>query len=96
MMDKRKAYQEKLDEQLKEWNAQISLLRDKADKAGADARGEYYKLIESLQKKQNEIGVKLQELKTASDEAWGELRVGAEKAWSEVKTAFDNAAAKFK
>jgi hypothetical protein len=35
MMDKRKEYQEKLDAQLKEWDAPLSLLRTKADKAGA-------------------------------------------------------------
>ena len=95
-MDKRKAYQEKLDAQLEEWNAQISLLRAKADKAGAEAKVEYYKLIESLQNKQNGVRTKLQELKAASDEAWGDLKAGAEKAWAEVKTAFDSAESKFK
>ncbi len=94
--DKRKAYQEKLDAQLKEWNAQISLLKAKADKARAEAKSEYYKIIDSLEKKVNEARPKLQELMTSGDEAWDDLKSSAEKAWAEVKTAIDAAASKFK
>lgn len=95
-MDKRKAYEEKLDAQLEEWNAQIALLKARADKARAEAKIEYYKTIEALQGKQDEAVTKLQELKTAGDEAWEDLVTGAEKAWDEVKAAFHSAASKFK
>src|SRR5512135_237993 len=94
--DKRKAYQEKLDAQLKEWNTQISLLKAKADKTRAETKIEYYKIIDALQKKIDDARPKLQKLKTASDEAWEDLKSGAEKAWAEVKTAIDAAASKFK
>jgi hypothetical protein len=96
MKDKRKAYEEKLDAQLEEWNAQIALLKAKADKAKADVKIEYYKTIEALQHKQDEAGTKLHELKTAGDEAWEDLKTAAEKAWDEVKTAFHIAVSKFK
>jgi hypothetical protein len=56
MKDKRKAYEEKLDAQLEAWNAQIALLRARADKAKAEAKSEYYKTIETLQHKQDEAG----------------------------------------
>jgi len=95
-MDKRKAYEEKLDAQLKEWNAQIALLKARADKARAEARIEYYKTIETLQHRQDEARAKLHELTTAGDEAWEDLKTGAEKAWAEVRTAFQGAASKFK
>jgi multidrug resistance efflux pump len=96
MQDKRKAYEEKLDAQVKEWSAQIELLKAKADKAKADVKIEYYKTIEALQSKQNEAKAKLQELKTAGDEAWEDLKTGAEKAWAEVKTAYHDASSRFK
>lgn len=96
MTDKRKAYEEKLDAQLEEWNAQIALLKARADKAKAEAKIEYYKTIEVLQHKQDEARTKLHELKTAGDEAWEDLKTGAEKAWAEVKAAFYGAASKFK
>lgn len=96
MKDKRKAYEEKLDAQLEEWNAQIALLKARAAKAKAEAKIEYNKTIEALQHRQDEARAKLHELKTAGDEAWEDLKKGAEKAWAEVKTAFQDAASKFK
>jgi len=96
MKDSRKAYEERIDAQLEEWNAQIALLKARADKAKAEAKIEYYKTIEALQHRQDEARAKLHELKTAGDEAWEDLKTGAEKAWAEVKTAFHEAAAKFK
>ncbi len=58
MKDKRKAYEEKLDAQLEEWNAQIALLKARADKAKAEAKIEYYKTIEALQHRHDEAGNK--------------------------------------
>ena len=81
---------------MKEWSAQIALLKAKADNAKADAKVEYYKTIEALQSKQNEAKTKLQELKTAGDEAWEDIKKGAEKAWSEVKAAYHEASSRFK
>ena len=96
MLDKRKAYEEKLDAQLEEWNAQIALFKAKADKGKAEAKIEYYKTIEALQYKRDEARTKLHELKTAGNEAWEDLKTSAEKAWAEVKSAFQDAFSKFK
>lgn len=52
--------------------------------------------IEALEHKQDEAKTKLQELKTAGDEAWEAVKAGAEKAWAEVKTAYHDAASRFK
>jgi hypothetical protein len=96
MDNRRKAYEEKIDAQLKEWNAQIDLLKAKADKAKAEAKIDYYKTIDALQHKQEEARTKLKELKTAGDEAWEDVKKGAEKAWAEIKTAYKDAASRFK
>ncbi len=96
MTEKRKAYEDKLDAQLKEWNAQIALLNAKAENAKADAKIAFYKTIEALQHKQEEAGARLSKLKAAGDGAWEELKTGAEKVWDEVREAFHNAASKFK
>jgi uncharacterized protein YaiL (DUF2058 family) len=95
-MDKRKAFEEKLDAQMKEWNAQIALLKAKAHTVKAEAKVEYCRKIEALQHKRDSAKATLQELKAAGDEAWEDLRAGVEKAWGEVKTAVHDAAAKFK
>jgi hypothetical protein len=96
MTDKRKAYEEKFDAQMKEWSAEIALLNAKADKAKAEAKIEYYKTIERLQGKQDGAKMKLQELRAAGDDAWEDLKVGAENVWADVKTAFTSAASRFK
>lgn len=96
MKNRRKAFEEKFEAQLKEWNAQISLLKAKANTAKAEAKVEYYTAIEALQHKQDSAKTKLRELKASGDEAWEELKTGAEKVWSEVKTALHDAASKFK
>ena len=96
MTDKRRAYEEKLEAQMREWNAQIDLLKARADTAKAEAKVEYYARIEALQQKRDKARAKLQELKAAGDEAWEELKAGAEKAWAEVKSAIHDATSKFK
>jgi hypothetical protein len=96
MKNKRKAYEEKLDAQLQEWNARIALLKAKAENAKAGAKIGYYKTIDALEHKQNEARTKLHELKTAGDEAWEAVKTGAEKVWDEVKTAYHDAASRFK
>ena len=52
--------------------------------------------MEALQQKQDAVKIKLHELKSSSDEVWGDLRAGTEKAWAELKIAFDKTALKFK
>ena len=74
MTDTRKNYEEKLDAQFDKWNAQIALLKAKADKAKAEGRIEYYKTIEALQHKQDVAETKLHQLKTAGDDAWEDLK----------------------
>ena len=64
---------------MEEWNAQIALIKARADKAKAEAKIEYYKTTEALQHKQEEAGTKLHELKTAGDEA-KDVYQGVEKA----------------
>jgi hypothetical protein len=96
MNDKRKAYEEKRDAQLKELNAQIALLKAKAENAKADAKIDYYKTIDALEHKEEKARVKLQELKTAGDEEWEEQKTGAEKVLDAFQTAFHGAAEMFK
>ncbi|MBN2032242.1 MAG: coiled coil domain-containing protein [Deltaproteobacteria bacterium] len=96
MSDERKAYEEKLDAQLKEWDAEIALLKAKAENASSDAKIDYYKTIETLEHKQDKAKTAFQELKTSGDEAWEAVKGGAEKTWAEVKAAYHDAVSKFK
>jgi len=96
MTEKRKAYEEKLDAQLKEWSAEIALLKAKAEKARAEVKIEFYKTLETLQGKQDVARTKLKELRSAGDDAWEDVKAGAENVWTEIKAVFQNAASRFK
>jgi hypothetical protein len=96
MDNRRKAYEEKIEAQLKEWNAQIDLFKAKADRAKAEAKIDFYKTIDILQGKEEEARAKLKELKTAGDAAWEDVKKGVDKAWAEIKSAYKDAASRFK
>ena len=96
MTDKRKAFEEKFDAQLKEWSAEIALLKAKAEKAKAEVKIEYYKTLETLHGKQDVARTKLKELRSAGDDAWEDVKAGAENVWTEIKAVFQNAASRFK
>jgi nucleotide-binding universal stress UspA family protein len=94
--DKKKAYQEKIEAQLKEWSAKIDNLKAKGDKAKAEAKTIYRKQIKNLSLKQEATRQKFQELKGSGGEAWEELRVGVDKALEDLKGAFNRAKSKFR
>jgi hypothetical protein len=96
MTSERTAHEEKLSAQLAVWSAQLAVIKAKAEKASVDAKIEITALASDLQGKHDGAHAKLQELKAASDAAWGDLKAGAEHAWSDVSTSFRGAASKFK
>lgn len=95
-MDTKKAYQEKMEAQIREWSAKMELLRAKADKTKAEAKIKYYEQIEELKEKQELAHLKLNELRGSKDEAWEELKAGFDKAWEELSEGFSRALSKFK
>jgi 4-oxalocrotonate tautomerase len=92
----REAYQQKLTAQFEAWKPEIDRLKAKAEKAAADAKVEYAKLIEDLQAKQKSARAKMEELRHASGGAWEEVKTGLEGAWKEMEKALKSAVSKFK
>lgn len=95
-MDKRTEYVEKLSAQMVEWDNQIDLLKDKAESATPEAKPDYSKAIAALQLKRDEAAAKLQGISAASDDEWEELKTGTEQFWGEVRTMFHDAIMKIK
>ncbi len=82
-------YVAKMEAQLKEWGAQLSGLKAKAEKATAQGKLEYQKHLEASQAKHEAANRKLDELKSAGEERWQALKAGVEGAWNEFKTTVD-------
>ena len=95
-MGMKESYQDKMEAQLKEWQAKIDLFKARADKAEAEQKIKYYKKIESLRGKQQQVHHKLDELRSASGDAWEEVKSGVETAWKDLKDSVDSASEKFK
>lgn len=95
-MQNRMEYQGKMEAQLSALGAEIDKFRTMVGTTTADTKQGYHDHIESLRAKQALIHAKLQELKTASDDAWGDLKEGLDQSWDQVRDVFDKAAARFK
>jgi chromosome segregation ATPase len=93
-MESRKQLIEKLDAQLKEYNAKIAVWEAKAEKAALNAKYELKETLDQLRKKQETMRTSLSNLKGASDSAWEEIKKGVDHAWTDLKAAVDQAARK--
>lgn len=94
-MNKKQAYEDKLQAQFDEWNAKIHLLKAKAEKAQADAKVDLYETIEELEKKRTEAKARLRELRHASSDAWEDLKEGIEQSCSRLSNAIKEALSRF-
>jgi nucleotide-binding universal stress UspA family protein len=94
--EKKKAYQEKIEAQLKEWGAKIEEVKAKAEKSKAELKMKYEKQVEDLRAKQDVVQKKLQELRESGEDAWEGLKTGTEKSLDELKGSLDRALLTFK
>jgi uncharacterized coiled-coil DUF342 family protein len=89
-MSLRDAYVAKLEAQLKDFGAQLSQLKAKAEKSVAQGRIDYSEKLKSSQSQYDQVNQKLNELKQAGDSHWEALKAGLEGTWNEFKTSIDS------
>ena len=90
------AYRQKKAAQLKEWGAQIDLFEARAENAGADIVIMRAKELETLRARHKAASQKMQDLETATGQAWEQVKETADKIWDELKDGVAEARAKFK
>lgn len=88
-------YKQKAEAQIKVWEAELDMMKAKAQKAGADSKAEYQDEINALEDKLAKGREKLSELGEKGSEAWESMREGFDKAWSALSSSFQKAKAKF-
>jgi len=93
-MDKQTEYVERLSAQIVEWDAQIDVLRDKAESAPDREKSEYADEIRSLQLKRDEAALKLQGIAPTTDDEWGDVKKGSENVLDEVRAIVSDAITK--
>ena len=72
-MDKQ-VYIEKVQAQIREWEAKLDLLHAKADKATADAKIKYMKEIDKLKQQKTHIEEQLAEIRDAGEDIWEDIK----------------------
>lgn len=92
----KEAYQKKFETQLKDCDAQLDQLREKAKKAKAEARIKIENELAQLQAQRAAAQKKIDELRSAGEQAWEDLKDGVEKARSDMSGALSKAVARFK
>ena len=95
-MSNRKAYQEKVEAQLKEWNAELERLRAKALKADADARIELGRTVDTLQQHFRDTQDAFVGLIAAGEDAWTAAQQRVEDARTTLLDAITEARSAFR
>ena len=93
-MDKQTEIVERLSAQIVEWDAQIDLLRDKAESALPGKKSAYFDEIQALQVKRDEASLELQGIGTTTDDEWGDVKAGSEGVLDEVRSMVSDAITK--
>jgi chromosome segregation ATPase len=94
-MTDKKAYADKLSAEIEKWDSEIGVMRAKAKSASADARIEYDRQINDLEKRRDELDAKLDELRNSSGNAWDDIKDGVDRAWKNMSSAVQNATDRF-
>jgi len=95
-MDKHTEYIENLSAQIVAWDAQIDLLKDKADSSMPGEASEYSGAINELQKKRDEAALTLQGIAQTSDDEWDDVKSGSGQVMGEVRTIVNDAIVKIR
>ena len=94
-MNRKEAYQKKMEAQLREWKADIDKLKAKADKQGVDIQRDVKDQIQELRSLQDAAATKLNKLKETGDDAWEDLKEGVDQAWQSLGLKLRTARSKF-
>ena len=91
MSEEKSAYEEKIRARINERAAEIAQLKAKMDQKKADAKLEYQKRLEDMERHKNTLESKLDKLSEASGSALEELKTGISDAWDRFSESVDEA-----
>lgn len=88
MHNEKHVYQQKIDAKLKEWDAEVDLLKAKGEGLTADAKIEVDKKIEQLSKTRDELSAYWDEISDKAEDTWDHIKDEAEEKWDKLSKAF--------
>jgi uncharacterized coiled-coil protein SlyX len=87
----KEAFYRKMDEELKETQAQIEKLKAKSGEMSAEARDNLNKRIAELERQKAEAAKKLDEMKAATAEAWTDMKTRLNATMKDMKKSYKRA-----
>lgn len=95
-MATKQVYLQRLEAQLKDWDARLSVLSAKAQRVKADARIGYENEVETLRRNRAAARAMLEDLGKRGEDAWEDMKDGVETARDEMRRGLEKLAARFK
>jgi hypothetical protein len=95
-MDKKEAYFEKLEAQLREWDAMWDVLKARLAKKGADVKLEGIELLKRLETTRGEAREKLAGLRRSADQNWDSFKSQADEALAYLSKGIETVRSKLK
>ena len=95
MGEKRDEYLQQLKAKMKEWRAEINKLAARAEQAEAQAKIEYQKRIDKLEKNQKDLEDKIDTVQQAGESSWEDLKEGIDHSWKIFKMSLSEAKSEF-
>jgi hypothetical protein len=89
---RKKAYLDKIEDQLEEWGTEIDILKARAEKSKAEVRVRCLEQVEALRNKQKAVKKMLRQFGESGDEAWEDLKGGMD----DLKKSLKRAVSRFK
>ncbi len=91
----RRVDMERLEAQLAEWTASIAQYRARAKRTETSDRLEFERITDELQRRRNDAGAQVQQLKGATDAHWDRLKADLDRSWEDLRGLFRMAATRF-
>lgn len=81
------AYKQKVEAELREWDAKAELLKAKGNNLMADAKLEFEKQLQTLQDNKKEITSYVNQLSDKAEDTWDDVKDEAEAKWNKFASA---------
>jgi uncharacterized protein YicC (UPF0701 family) len=98
-MENKDSYSKKMKEMFDDLNYKWSIERDKleakAQHAKVEVKKKYEDQLKTLQEKREKMGQKLDQIDTASEDAWKDIKEGVDSAWQSLNEAIKKARSHF-
>ncbi len=95
MNHQKQAYKQKVDAEMKEWEAKADLLKAKGNNLAADAKLEFEKHLQDLEQAKMEFSSYFDQIAEKADDTWDTVKDEAENNWDKFRSKVGDMVSKY-